>query len=124
VAQFGGHDSIIYTNWNRFKIPDEPVIQGNAKGTLSFARGGKESRGTDLFINLRDNHRLDTLNYNDVTGFPTFGKVTNGMVVLEQLYNGYADTTMSNLDLMYKDLDAFISKYPKLDTIHKVRLIK
>ncbi|GMN07640.1 hypothetical protein MTsPCn5_30290 [Croceitalea sp. MTPC5] len=124
VAQFGGNDSVIYNGWNRYKIPDEPVLQGNAKGTLSFARGGKESRGTDLFINLRNNHRLDTLNYIGVTGFPTFGKVISGMDVLEALYDGYADTTMTNLDLMYNDLDAFIKKYPKLDTIYRVRFIE
>lgn len=124
VAQFGGHDSVVYNAWNRYKIPDEPVLEGNAKGTLSFARGGKESRGTDLFINLRDNHRLDTLHYNDVTGFPTFGKVTSGMEVLEALNDDYADTTMETLDLMYKDLKGFIKKYPKLDTIYSVELIK
>ncbi len=124
VAQFGGNDSVIYNGWNRYKIPDEPVLQGNAKGTLSFARGGKESRGTDLFINLRDNHRLDTLNYNGVTGFPTFGKVISGMDVLEALYDDYADSTMTNLDLMYNDLDTFIKKYPKLDTIYRVRFIE
>ena len=124
VAQFGGNDSVIYNGWNKFKIPDEPVLEGNAKGALSFARGGKESRGTDLFINLRDNHRLDTLHYNDVTGFPAFGKVTKGMEVLETLYDGYADNTMGDFDLMYKDLNAFIKKYPKLDTIYRARLIK
>ncbi len=124
VAQFGGNDSVIYTNWNRYKIPDEPVLQGNNKGTLSFARDGKDSRGTDLFINLKDNNRLDTLHYNDVTGFPTFGKVTQGMEVLEALYSGYADTTMNDFDLMLKNLNAFIKKYPKLDTIYKVSFIK
>ncbi|KPM32565.1 Peptidyl-prolyl cis-trans isomerase A [Croceitalea dokdonensis DOKDO 023] len=124
VAQFGAHDSTIYQAWNQYKIPDEPVLQGNEKGTLSFARGGKESRGTDLFINLRDNHRLDTLDYNGVKGFPTFGRVTEGMDVLESLYDGYADTTMNNLDVMYTHLDAFIKKYPKLDTIYGVALVK
>ena len=115
---------VIYNTWNRYKIPDEPVLQGNDKGTLSFARGGKESRGTDLFINLGDNNRLDTLDYNGVKGFPTFGKVTTGMKVLEALYDGYADTTMSHLEMMYKDVNAFIKKYPKLDTIYRVELIK
>lgn len=124
VAQFGGNDSVVYNAWNNFKIPDEPVLQGNDKGTLSFARGGKESRGKDLFINLRDNNRLDTLYYNDVTGFPTFGKVTKGMDVLEALYDGYSDTTMSNLDMMFHNLDAFIKKYPKLDTIYKAEFVK
>ena len=46
------------------------------------------------------------------------------MEVLEALYSGYADTTMNNLDLMFKDLDAFIKKYPKLDTIYKVEFLK
>ncbi len=124
VAQFGSHDSTIYNAWNGHKIPDEPVLQGNDKGTLSFARGGKESRGTDLFINLSDNNRLDTLNYNSVKGFPTFGKVTQGMEVLEALYDGYSDTSMEDLDLMYKDLNAFIKKYPKLDTIYGVEFLK
>ncbi len=124
VAQFGGNNKIIYQRWGKFKVPDEPVVQGNYKGTLSFARGGKNSRGRDLFINLNDNNRLDTLHYNDVTGFPTFGKVTIGMEVLEALYDNYADTTMNNLDLMYKDLDDFIKKYPKLDTIYRAKLIK
>jgi homoserine O-acetyltransferase len=124
VAQFGSNDSIIYNGWSRFKVRDEPVLQGNNKGTLSFARDGKDSRGTDLFINLKDNNRLDTLHYNDVTGFPTFGKVTSGMEVLEALYSGYADTTMNDFDLMLKNLNAFIKKYPKLDTIYKVSFIK
>lgn len=124
VAQFGGNDSVIYNSWNRYKIPDETVLQGNEKGTLSFARGGKESRGTDLFINLRDNNRLDTLDYNDVKGFPTFGKVTKGMDILATLHDGYSDATMNNLNLMYSNLEAFLKKYPKLDTIYKVELIK
>ena len=91
---------------------------------MSFGRGGKETRTTDLFINLRDNSRLDTLFYIGVKGFPTFGEVVNGMQVVDSLHNGYADTTMANLDLMYEDKAAFLKKYPKLDMITKVYLIK
>jgi len=124
VAQFGSTDQTNYRNWNNIKVPDEKVLQGNQKGTLSFGRGGKETRTTDLFINLGDNSRLDTLFYNDVRGFPTFGEVIKGMEVVDSLHSGYADTTMSTLDLMYENKPAFIKKYPKLDLIHKVYLIK
>lgn len=122
VAQFGSGDKEAYDSWDSISVPDEAVVQGNGKGTLSFARGGPESRTSDLFINLEDNQRLDTIFYNDVRGFPSFGRVTKGMEVVTALYSGYADTTMERLDLMYTDQEAFIQKFPKLDTIHHVRI--
>lgn len=124
VAQFGNSNSVISKQWNTIKVRDEKVIQGNQRGTLSFARGGGESRTTDLFINLGDNSRLDTLDYNEVKGFPSFGEVVNGMSVVDSLYNGYGDKTMSSVDLMYKDKASFLKKYPKLDFISKVYLLK
>ncbi len=123
VAQFGSSDSISQKQWNAVRVPDEEVIQGNNKGALSFARSGKETRTTDLFINLEDNNRLDTINYNGVKGFPAFGKVTKGMSVVESLYSGYADTTMSDFNLMYKNRTEFLKKFPKLEVIQKVYLI-
>jgi len=123
VAQFGTKDSLALNFWSSKKVADEPVMQGNAKGTLSFARGGPKTRSTDLFINLSENHRLDTLLWNKVRGFPTFGKVTKGMEVLEALYSGYADTTMGKLDLMYADEKAFLAAFPKLDTLHNAYLL-
>lgn len=122
VAQFGSSNKEAYDNWNSIAVSDEAVIQGNEKGTLSFARGGPESRTTDLFINLGNNQRLDTIYYNNVRGFPSFGKVVNGMEVVTSLYSGYADTTMESLNLMYDDREAFLKKFPKLDTIYRVVL--
>lgn len=124
VAQFGGNDSIAFKNWNAIKIPDEPVKQSNTKGSFSFARGGKETRTSDLFINLGDNSRLDTLLYNDVKGFPSFGTVTSGMDVVEKLYSGYADATMEHFDMMLGNRNAFLEKYPDLDVIHKVYILR
>jgi homoserine O-acetyltransferase len=122
VAQFGSSHKEAYDRWNSISVPDEAVLQGNEEGTLSFARGGPESRTTDLFINLGNNQRLDTIFYNDVRGFPSFGRVVNGMEVVTSLYAGYADTTMDALTTMYTDREAFLQKFPKLDTLHRVRI--
>lgn len=124
VAQFGTSDSSMLRNWSRIKIPDEVVVQGNTRGTLSFARGGKETRGTDLFINLGDNSRLDTLDYNGVKGFPSFGTVTKGMNVLDSIYSSYADRTMSDHTLMLENKTEFLKKYPKLDSIYSAHILK
>ncbi len=124
VAQFGSSDSLKYNAWNAVKVPDEKTIQSNEKGTLSFARGGKNTRTTDLFINLKNNAYLDSIDYSEVVGFPSFGKVTSGMEVLESLYDRYADTTMSSLDLMYTDRQEFLKKFPELDLIHKAYFLE
>jgi len=123
VAQFGGNDSVAYKKWNSVTVPDEVVKQGNTKGTFSFARGGKGTRTSDLFINLGNNSRLDTLFYNEVRGFPSFGKVTSGMEVVEKLYSGYSDSTMEHFDLMITNRQEFLKKFPDLDVIEKVYLV-
>jgi len=124
VAQFGNGDSTNYANWHRFKVPDEEVILGNTKGTLSFARSIAETRSADLYINLGDNSRLDTLNYNQVKGFPAFGKVINGMDIVSQIYSGYEAESASKLTLFYSDRKKYFEEFPKLDVIQKVYFIK
>ena len=86
VVQFGNTDTSVAKKWKKYKVQDEPVIKSNLKATLSFARGGKETRGGNLFINLKDNIRLDTINYQKVVGFPVLGTVVKGMEVVEATY--------------------------------------
>lgn len=124
VAQFGTSDSLALQNWSNIKVPDEVVVKSNKRGTLSFARGGTESRGTDLFINLGDNSRLDTLEYNGVKGFPAFGNVTQGMNVLDSIFSGYADRTMSDFTMMQENKTEFLKRYPKLDSIYTAYILK
>jgi homoserine O-acetyltransferase len=124
VAQFGGKDWSASQQWMKYKIADESVVHSNKKGSLSFARDGKETRGDALFINLRDNPRLDTLNYNGVIGFPPFGEVVTGMEVVSALYSGYGDTTMSKLKTMYENHAQFLNLFPGLDVIRKVYILK
>lgn len=125
VAQLGGDDSLKQAKWNLVKIPDEPVLQPNERGTISFARSGKESRGNDLFINLRNNApRLDTLTVLGVRGYPVLGKVTSGMDVVDSLYAGYGDSVFTHYELLLRNKQAFLQQYPLLDAVKRVRLIR
>lgn len=123
VAQYGSSDSLKINAWSKYKVVDEIVVNGNSKGTLSFARDGKDTRGTELFINLKDNPRLDTLKMSGVLGFPTFGHVIRGMDVVASLYSGYSNAVFSKLDTLYLNRAKFLEIFPKLDLIQKVYIL-
>jgi cyclophilin family peptidyl-prolyl cis-trans isomerase len=124
VAQWGNNDTSVLNLWGPFKLADEPVIQSNVRGYLSYARSGKETRGSTLFINLKDNPRLDTVIANGVKGYPPFGKVIRGMDVVDSLYSGYAGTTMRKLDTLQKYPELFFKQFPKLDKVIKAKIVR
>ena len=105
-------------------MPDEKVLYSNKKGTICFARAGKESRSTELFINLRDNPGLDTMVYEEVQGFPAFGDVISGLDIVESIFSGYGDNTMNLVDAMYSNRSKFLSQFPKLDSVTKAYIVK
>ena len=71
--------------WAGARIPDDPVKESNLRGYLTFATAGANTRTTQIFINLADNAGLDSM------GFAPFGKIVEGMEVVEQLYSGYGE---------------------------------
>ena len=88
MAQFGvSPDPAVSRAWLGHDIKDDKVTQTNKRGRLTFAAtGAPNSRGTQLFINFKDNGRLDGM------GFAPIGEVTEGMDVVDKLYSGYGDT--------------------------------
>lgn len=123
-AQFGADDSMKIKSWSKNKIPDEPSIQPNERGTISFARSGKDSRDHNLFFNIVSNTpRLDTIFYNNVKGFPVIGKITTGIAVIDSLYNGYDDTVFSKYNTLLSNKKTFLENFPKLDSIIRVSII-
>lgn len=123
VVQWGFHgDSAVNAAWSRRTIADEPVRRPNAEGTVSFAKGGPDSRATNLFINLRDNRdRLDTL------GFVPIGRVTSGMHVVRSLYAGYGDGPPRGggpaQNRIAREGNLYLERnYPRLDSILRARL--
>ena len=126
VAQFGIHnDTLINNAWNKRGVDDEPVIKKNDKMTIAFARGGKKSRSNQIFINLKDNHRLDKLSYSGVTGFPVIAKVIAGQENVMEFYSGYGDRLGFKQDSIAKFGNKFLrEKFPKVDYIIKAYIIK
>jgi len=85
VAQFGlAANPAMTRKWDK-SIDDDQVAHTNGVGTVTFATAGRNSRTTQIFINLRSNQSLDD------KGFAAFGKVVEGMDTVEKLYNKYGD---------------------------------
>jgi peptidyl-prolyl cis-trans isomerase A (cyclophilin A) len=86
MAQFGMNgEPQVTASWKNAKIQDDPVTQSNTRGMITFATSGPNSRTTQVFINFKDNANLDGM------GFAPFGKVIEGMEVVDALYNGYGE---------------------------------
>ncbi|APZ44937.1 peptidylprolyl isomerase [Polaribacter reichenbachii] len=126
VAQFGIHnDSLINNSWKTKGVKDEPVIQKNDSMTISFARGGVNSRSNQIFINLKENHRLDKLDFSGVTGFPVVAKVISGQENILKFYDGYGDKLGRKQDSISRFGNEFLrKKFPKVDYITKAYILK
>ena len=113
VVQFGlNGDPALSKIWRGASIEDDPVLESNQRGTLTFATSGKNSRTTQLFINLKDNRRLDGM------GFSPFGSVVEGMDVVEKLYRGYGERPQQGM-IVTKGNAYLKEQFPKLDFITK-----
>lgn len=122
VAQFGIHgDPAVSAAWREATIPDDPPQQSNVRGTVVFATAGPNTRTTQVFINFRDNARLDRM------GFAPFGKVIEGMEVVDALYSGYGEGPPQGIgprqDLIQKEGNAYLKRdFPELDYVKSARL--
>jgi peptidyl-prolyl cis-trans isomerase A (cyclophilin A) len=122
VVQFGIHgDPELAMKWLQSNIPDDKVVESNKRGFLTYAKSARpNSRSVQLFINLGDNARLDK------DGFAPFGKVTEGMDVVDKLYSGYDHQALASLqgEIAAKG-NAYLEKeYPKLDAVKKATIVK
>ena len=127
VAQFGiaGNPELSHA-WRVRRIADDSVRHTNARGTVSYARGGAGTRTVQLYVNLRDNARLDTLNG---FGFPPIAEVVRGMDVVDSLYSGYGEArprgTGPSQDSIQVEGNAYLARgWPKLDYIKSARVVE
>ena len=125
MVQFGmSGNPQIEAAWGHASVKDDPVKQGNARGRITFAMGGPNTRTTQVFINFKDNSRsLDS------QGFATFGEVTEGMDIVDKLYGGYGDMAEQgghgpSVAKLATDGNAYLTKYfPQLDRIKTAKIV-
>jgi peptidyl-prolyl cis-trans isomerase A (cyclophilin A) len=123
VVQFGiSAYPPVSAAWKTAVIKDDPVAQSNQRGYLVFATSGSNTRTTQVFINLVDNKRLDSM------GFAPFGQVTDGMNVVEMMYDQYGEGAPQgsgpDQDQIEKQGKPYLDKgWPKLDSIKTTAII-
>jgi len=123
MAQFGlsAHPEVSRA-WEPAVIKDDPVMAHNDRGYVTFAMAGPNSRTTQVFINYGNNQNLDKM------GFAPFGQVTDGMEVVDKLYNAYGEGAPDghgpSQELIGTRGHSYLEQnFPKLDTIKTASLI-
>jgi len=115
MVQFGipGAPSVAAA-WKEKRIPDDPVVKSNTRGTLSFASAGPNTRTTQLFINYKDNKFLDK------QGFAPFAEVVDsGMEVVDKIQAKYKEKPLQSKIQRFGNT-YLIKRFPQLSFINHV----
>ncbi len=112
----------VQSKWRDAEIKDDIVPAkeraSNTRGYITFAKSGKpHSRTTQLFINYGDNARLDA------DGFTPFGKVIEGMEVVDKINAKYRERP--NQGAIQEEGNAYLNEnFPDLDFIKKATIVE
>ena len=125
MAQTGiAGDPALHAKWRDNNIPDDKVTESNKRGYVTFAQtGAPNSRSTQFFINYGDNSFLDNQR------FAPFGKVVEGMDVVDSLYAEYGEGAPGgpgpSQGRIVAEGNAYLEKdFPKLDAIKKAEIVE
>jgi peptidyl-prolyl cis-trans isomerase A (cyclophilin A) len=122
MAQCGIHGrGEVNRAWQHATIPDDPVVQHNTRGFVTFATGGPNTRTTQFFINYGDNSRLDA------TGFSPFGQVRD-MTAVDALDGRYGEGAPQGhgpeQGRLQAEGNAYLHRdFPELDYIESARIL-
>jgi peptidyl-prolyl cis-trans isomerase A (cyclophilin A) len=119
MVQFGMNANPAVTQvWRSTTLVDDPVKQSNKRGYITFANTGQpNSRGTQVFINFRDNASLDAQR------FAPFGEVTEGMDIVEKINAEYREKP--DQGSITNSGNAYLTKaFPNLDYIKSATIGK
>ena len=123
MCQFGIHgDPNVSAKWREAAITDDPVKGSNTRGTITFATAGPNTRTTQLFINFADNINLNGM------GFSPFGKVTEGMDVVDKINGEYGEGAPRgggpNQGRVQAEGNTYLKKdFPNLDYIKSATIV-
>ncbi len=115
MVQFGiNGNPAVTAAWEKLTLKDDPGgKQKNVRGFVTYGNTGRpNSRGTQIFINYKDNSFLDA------QGFVPFGQVTEGMEVADMLNDEYGSKPQDAQGRISAEGNKFlIATFPKLDYV-------
>ena len=124
-AQFGiAGDPAIAKIWQNERFADDPVEASNVRGTFAYAMTGPDARTTQIYINTGDQLRQDAM------GFAPFGKVVEGMDVVDNLYAGYAEQSGGGMRAghqgkLFEEGNAYLDReFPLLDKLVRAEIVE
>ncbi len=126
-VQFGiAGNPAIAAQQRHVTIPDDPLRQHNTPGYVAFSNTGPNTRSTQVYINLGDNTARNDIE----AGFAPFGRVVEGMDVVEKLYGGYGEHSGGGMraghqDQMFDGGNGYLDReYPKLDKLIRATIMR
>ena len=88
IVQFGiSGDPKVQEKWDADVLEDDPVHKTNARGTITYATAGPNTRTTQLFVNTRRNGNA----FLDKQGFAPFAEIVEGMEFIDAIDNEYGE---------------------------------
>ncbi|HEX4310693.1 MAG TPA: peptidylprolyl isomerase [Acidobacteriaceae bacterium] len=125
-VQFGiNGNPRIAERWRHRVIPDDSLIEHNTPGFVAFSNIGPGTRSTQVYIDTGDNSaRNDKEN-----GFAPFGKVVDGMEIVDKLYSGYGEHAGGGMraghqDAMFAGGNEYMDReFPKLDKLLRASVV-
>ncbi len=125
-AQFGVNgDPKVSSVWRARTIPDDPRRESNVRGTVAYAFAVANGRTTQIFINLRDNSAT-----HDAEPFAPFGRVAEGMDVVDKLNAEYGESAGGGIragkqgPLFEVGVDYLKRNFPRLDYIVRATVVE
>lgn len=121
MAEFGIHgDPWVNAAWRQAIMVDDPVVESNTRGRVTFSKSTPHSRTVQVFINTDDNPNLDA------QGFSPFGEVVDGMDVVDALHRvgdgpPRGDGVYQAMAIARGD-EYFDEEFPDLDRIERAVL--
>ena len=115
VCQWGLGEPRDNDAWEQ--LADEPRLQSNLRGTLSFANSGPHTRGTQVFVNYDDALSLDDRD------FVPFAEVVEGMEALDGVFSGYGEEP--DQGRIRSEGNGYLrSEFPQLSFIDSVEILE
>lgn len=118
IVQWGiNGDPDVQKGWKEDTIKDDGVVASNMRGFVTYAQTQEpNSRSTQLFINFVDNPKLDA------NRFAPFGRVIEGMEVVDKLNAEYGEKPDQEL-MQEKGNEYLKAEFPNLDYIKSIKLV-